>query len=171
MEEASQVLVGHCKLQLEELHRDPPAVMPVPVVRQRADLEVLARCGGRPLGGGPVVGERVRVAVVPGAVAVGGDLRPRAEVRISRVDLDVLREGSGAMAHVTILPVSATPGVLVIKREDEVDVVGAVHAVVEVRVKEVAPACGARRVARLRQGVVASAMTAHLLLPASDAGV
>eukprot|EP00964_Phaeocystis_antarctica_P128085 scaffold91811_cov42-Phaeocystis_antarctica.AAC.1 len=118
--------------ELQEPHRDTPAASGVPVVGERADLEVLAGCGGRPLGGGPVVGERGCGAVVPAAVAVGGDLRPRAEVCIARVDLDVLREGWGAPVCVTVtakLPVPAAPGVAVVKREDEVDVVGAVHAV------------------------------------------
>eukprot|EP00964_Phaeocystis_antarctica_P086117 scaffold54495_cov58-Phaeocystis_antarctica.AAC.4 len=155
----------HSKFELEEPYREKPAVVGVPVVGERADLEVLAGCGGRPLGGRPVVGERVCAAVLPVAVAVGGDLRPRSEVRISRVDLDVLRVGWRLTT--AILPVSAAPGVFVVKREDEVDVVVAVHAVVLVRV-EVA---GARRVARIRQFPRASAMTAHLLLPASDAGV
>eukprot|EP00964_Phaeocystis_antarctica_P107438 scaffold72152_cov66-Phaeocystis_antarctica.AAC.1 len=154
--------------ELEESHRDPPADRGVPVVGERADQQVLAGCGGRPLGGGPVVGERGRAAVLPGAVAVRGDLRPRTEVRIARVDLDVLREGWGAPARVTRLPVPATPGVVVVKREDEVDVVGAGHAVSGVRVEENA---GVRRVARIRQLVPASAPAAHLLLPASDAGV
>eukprot|EP00964_Phaeocystis_antarctica_P042963 scaffold24636_cov64-Phaeocystis_antarctica.AAC.1 len=83
----------HCKLELQKPHRQPPAPARVPVVGERANLEVFAGCGGRPFGGGPVVRERGRAAVVPGAVAIRGDLRPRAEVRISRVDLDILREG------------------------------------------------------------------------------
>eukprot|EP00964_Phaeocystis_antarctica_P068232 scaffold41334_cov39-Phaeocystis_antarctica.AAC.1 len=163
------------KPELEKPHRDNPAAMGVPVVGERADQEVLAGCGGRPLGGGPVVGERVRGAVVPGAVAVRGDLRPRAEVCIARVDLDVLCEGWDAPARVTSLPIPAAPGVLVVKREDEVDVVVAVHAVFEVRPivrPKVRVEWGAvRRVARIRQFELASAITAHLLLPASDAGV
>eukprot|EP00964_Phaeocystis_antarctica_P143720 scaffold109321_cov57-Phaeocystis_antarctica.AAC.1 len=112
------------ELELEKLHREPPGGVPV----------ILARCGGRPLGGGPVVGERVRAIVVPGAVAVRGDLRPRAEVRIARVDLDVLRAFEAPVRGAG-LPISAAPGVLVVKREDEVDVVGAVHAVVPERVE------------------------------------
>eukprot|EP00964_Phaeocystis_antarctica_P044092 scaffold25332_cov67-Phaeocystis_antarctica.AAC.4 len=145
---------------LPESHAEPPAVAAVPVV--------LAGCGGRPLGGGPVVGESGRCTVVPGAVAVRGDLRPRAEVRIARVDLDVLREGWGSPVDVTRLPIPATPGVGDVKREDEVDVVVAVHAVSVVRVEWVA---SGRRVARIRQFVPASVPAAHLLLPASDAGV
>jgi hypothetical protein len=39
----------------------------------------------------PVVGKRRRASVVPGAVGVGGDERPRTEVRIAGVDLDFLR--------------------------------------------------------------------------------
>eukprot|EP00964_Phaeocystis_antarctica_P121888 scaffold85556_cov56-Phaeocystis_antarctica.AAC.2 len=146
-------------LELEELHREPPAEGGVPVV--------FAGRGGRPFGGGPVVGERVRAAVVPVAVAVRGDLRPRA-VRIARVDLDVPREACGAIARVTSLPIPAAPDVVVVKREDEVDVVGAVHAVAFVRVEWEGTF---RRVARIRQFERASAITAHLLLPASDAGV
>ena len=104
--------------------------MGVPVVRARADEQVLAGRGGHPLGGGTVVGELRRAAVVPGAVAVGGDGRPRAEVRIAGVDFDVLGKGWGALpGRVTELAVAAAPGVGVLKREDEVDVVVVVHAV------------------------------------------
>ena len=76
-----------CKLELKEPHHENPAETGVPMVGERADLEVLAGCGGRPFGGGPVVVEHVGVAALCGAVAVrvGGDLRPRAEVRITPV--------------------------------------------------------------------------------------
>eukprot|EP00964_Phaeocystis_antarctica_P021649 scaffold12036_cov61-Phaeocystis_antarctica.AAC.1 len=144
-------LVQRCrsKLEVEELHRERPASGAVPMVGERAHLDVLAGCVGPPLGGSPVVGERVRAAGVRGAVAVRGNLRPRAKVCIARVDLDAFRKEWGARGPVrgTGLSVAATPGVRVVKREDEVDVVGAVHAVSAVREEQT----GRRRVARIRQ--------------------
>ena len=97
------------------------------MVSERADLEVLAGCRGRPFGG-------ERTWHYGNAVAIRGDFRPRAEVRVARVDLDVLG-GVCTRECTTVLPVSAAPGVVVVKREDEVDVVVAVHAVVSVRVE------------------------------------
>ena len=60
------------------------------MVCESADQQVLARCRRRPFGSRPVVGERGRASVVPGAVGVGGDARPRTEVRIAGVDLNFL---------------------------------------------------------------------------------
>ena len=96
------------KFELQEAHGDLTVFFAV--VRERADEQVRAGRGGRPLGGGPLVGERGRAAVVPGAVAVGGDPRPRAEARIARIYLDVLGEAFRAPVRVTELTVGSWLG-------------------------------------------------------------
>eukprot|EP00964_Phaeocystis_antarctica_P118429 scaffold82221_cov66-Phaeocystis_antarctica.AAC.2 len=155
-------------------HREPPTHTSVTVVRERADEEIFAGRRGCPFGGGSVVGESVRAAIVPLAVAVRGDLCPRAEVRIARVDLDVLREqamavGFSVPARVTNLPVATAPGVRVVKREDEVDVVVAVHTISVVREEVRGAGGGDACLCQIRNA--RSLITVHNLLPASDAGM
>ena len=68
-----------------------------------------------------------------------------------------------------IVPVAAAPGVGIAKREDEVDVVAAVDAVLSGRVEVVAVIIF--RVARLCQWMHTPLPTAYLLLPVSEARV
>ena len=120
------------KLELQVADIEFPAITSVPVVRERAHKQILAGRSGCPLGGYPV-SKCLIVVVVPLDVAIGGNKRPRAEVLITRVDLDVLRECPSIPPAVAILTVAAAPGVGVLECEDEIDVVIAIRTVVSVR--------------------------------------